>query len=251
MTSSHIGICKLCLTNLELRRSHILSEFLYKHTYDDHHRHAAVKSRQIHVTEKSRGMTYMQNGVREYLLCSNCETQLSRYEKYASELLDSIEILSTSKPGGLESIVIPNVDYKLFKLFQLSILWRASISKDEMFADVFLGPYEEIIRNMILNNNPGKPYEFGCTLYSSEGTKSLKTLIWPPRRFRFAGITCYHFLIFGFEWIYIISKRFTKLPLMESLREDGSLEIFITPITREEFETELHDRFHRIGKYSY
>ena len=130
----------------------------------------------------------------------------------------------------------------MFKLFQLSILWRASISNEEIFAGVKLGPHEETIRNMILNNDPGRPYEYGCALYSSEGTKSLETIIWPPRRFRFAGLICYQFFFFGFEWIYIVSKRLTKIPRVESISEDGILEIFITPISREEFINCLKNR---------
>jgi hypothetical protein len=49
------------------------------------------------------------------------------------------------------------------KLFQLSILWRASVAKGDFFSKVKLKPrHEEEIRKMLLNGEPGKEDRYPC-----------------------------------------------------------------------------------------
>jgi hypothetical protein len=133
------NFCKLCKKEAKLRYSHILPEFFYSNMYDEKHRALKVAS-----DEKER---YFQKGIREYLLCQECETKLSRYEGYAAKLIREIPNFSPDTSGLF--LYSENVDYLRLKLFQLSIIWRASISKDRMFESVKLGRHEEKIRKML------------------------------------------------------------------------------------------------------
>ncbi len=178
------GICKLCKKEAELRRSHILPEFLYADIYDETHRALAVSREKVKVFQK---------GIREYLLCQQCETKLSRYEKYAKDLIQKIPGFSRDASGKF--LYLDAVDYCRFKLFQLSILWRASISTNVAFRQVELGHHEEVIRRMIDQENPGRVFDYGCLMSTMLNTNLLHKLMQSPVRFnkKFLGHTVYKF----------------------------------------------------------
>ena len=65
----------------------------------------------------------VQTGIYEKLLCAECENGIGEYDRYASQILkhDKNLIIEQYSNAG----VLKNVNYSLFKLFQMSILWRA------------------------------------------------------------------------------------------------------------------------------
>src|SRR5437870_3517058 len=68
--------CALCQQVAELCDSHIVPEFFYKPLYDSKHRFFRISS------SPEKHDTTLQKGLRERLLCQQCETRLSRYEGY-------------------------------------------------------------------------------------------------------------------------------------------------------------------------
>lgn len=73
--------CALCLADRPLRESHIIPEFMYQALYDDIHRfHVLSKEPQ----ERNK---LFQKGLREALLCDDCEQYMGRYERYMSLFL--------------------------------------------------------------------------------------------------------------------------------------------------------------------
>ena len=72
------GYCWLCLEETELRKSHVLSEFLYESTYEPLDLERPKQGRMVKVPadtdEKPR---IMQKGLRERLLCGRCERYLN------------------------------------------------------------------------------------------------------------------------------------------------------------------------------
>tara|TARA_B100000315_G_scaffold8245_1_gene8198 strand:+ start:51617 stop:52018 length:402 start_codon:yes stop_codon:yes gene_type:complete len=107
---------------------------------------------------KTRGPAKLQKGIREYLLCEQCEGSLSKYERYVSLILSGQIHIAPHRNGKL--VYLEGVDYKQLRLFGLSVLWRASVSSLKIFEQVKLGPHEEILRRMILNEDPGKPDKY-------------------------------------------------------------------------------------------
>ena len=144
MKNSIIDKCKLCLQNKKLCDSHIISEFLFKPGYDEIHRINELKA-------NTGNSNYIQKGIREYLLCSDCENLISKWEDYSSILLKKMEINEKK-----EAVYLKNINYKYFKLFHLSILWKASIAKGNEFCNVALGPHEEKLRKKLLNEDAGQ-----------------------------------------------------------------------------------------------
>jgi hypothetical protein len=192
-------ICALCREERKLCKSHIIPEFLYTQLYDDKHRVAVLG-------KDFDRMKYEQKGLREHLLCISCESYLSKYEKYASRLLKGEEGKRRRQSARLYSI--EDVDYQLFRLFGLSLLWRASIASGEFFQKVRLGPHQESIRQMILSGDPGRLDTYGFFLgrvLSSELQPD--ALMMQPTISRFEGHRCYRFVFGGFVWVFVVSSH--------------------------------------------
>src|SRR5690606_22273539 len=102
--------------------------------------------------------SYLQKGVREPLLCIDCEEKFSRHEKYVAEVFSGKREVFLSRAGGL--VIAEGIDYTKFKLFALSVLWRAGVSRNNFFRDVELGPHQEKLRYMLLNDHPGESSEY-------------------------------------------------------------------------------------------
>ncbi|CAA9581807.1 MAG: hypothetical protein AVDCRST_MAG86-3242 [uncultured Truepera sp.] len=151
---NNVGVCRLCLQERELRNSHIIPEFLYKPTYDDKHR-----ANDISVDTST--VKFSQKGLRERLLCGGCEGQLSVVERYFANVWYDEAVIPRNLDGYKGDTFSVQVDYVKFKLFHLSILWRASISSLPYFSRVNLGPYEENLRQMVLTLNPGQEHQYG------------------------------------------------------------------------------------------
>jgi len=217
-------ICRLCLKPKELKDSHIISEFLYGSIYDDKHRMMLLD---LSKKTNKRNKIILQTGVREKLLCGECEEKLSKWETYASKIIFHNVPKS---PNDLNNIAVwSGIDYKTFKLFQLSLLWRAGISNLPEFKQVKLGPHEEKIRVMLYDENPGKAYEYGCAITRSKELPEIFTkLIMAPEMIRkINGHRCVRFVINGMFWIYFISSHTKQLELKEVfLSEDGDLKVF-------------------------
>src|SRR5436190_785668 len=110
--------CALCRNDRELRHSHVIPEFMYQPLYDEKHKFWVLSASETSWQE--------QKGLREYLLCNACEVKISRWETYTSRLLSN-RVPTVAKRSG-DLIWVDGADYTQFKLFQLSILWRAAVS---------------------------------------------------------------------------------------------------------------------------
>ena len=183
--------CKLCGHERKLHKSHIIPEFMYKSMYGNDNRFWCVSSK------PKKKNTIKQKGEWERLLCQECELHISKYERYASLLLNGGVEIGVMDHKNI--IKFSDIDYALFKLFQLSILWRASISKRPIFKEVALGKHEEIIRQMLLNNNPGKSNKYGCIMVATmhEGGH-IDSLILQPELKRIDNQIGYRFVFGGF-----------------------------------------------------
>jgi hypothetical protein len=204
------GICQLCGETKDLSYSHIFPEFFYESNYDEDHRFVSVTSHPMH---KPRSM---QKGFREHLLCAECETQFSKYESYAATLLrraDAAPILN----GG---ITLTDVDFKTFRLFGLSLLWRLHLSRTHTFRAVDLGPHAEGIRTMLQREDPGEPHEYGFALIKATGLDTEGEIMIGPAPGRYHGVRVYHFMARGYRWVFLVSRK--PLALQDQLPSIGT-----------------------------
>lgn len=141
--------CRLCQEDTDLMRSHIIPEFMYKSLYDEKNRFHVLTN------HPRKRKLIEQKGIREKLLCQNCKTHISQWERYASLVFSGRANVVSKNEGKL--IHISGIKYTPFKLFALSVLWRAGVSSLKDFEQVSLGPHAEKIRMMLQDGNPGPP----------------------------------------------------------------------------------------------
>jgi hypothetical protein len=218
------GICKLCqLEKPLLNKSHIIPEFMYESLFDNGH-----KLNKLVPVELFKGQGRIQrpsSGVYESgLLCKECDnTIIGGYETYARNALYAKEGEYSDLPectnfitNGVKYTRCKNLHYKEFKLFLLSILWRASISSQDVFNRVKLGPYEESIRQMIYNGNPKEALDFPILMMTWINDKSFPSdIIMHPEINRKENGIRYIFPIAGMVYVFHISS----VSLRQELRE--------------------------------
>jgi hypothetical protein len=223
-----IAECKLCKREAPLQFSHIYPEFFYKPMYDSKHRFIVASSNPEKVDR------YEQKGIREFLLCSKCEQQLSNYERYAREIIYGRPQLYSAKKG--RKLHLKGIDYSKFKLFLLSLIWRMGISKGKFFQEVELGPYEEELRLKILTESPGKEEEFGCFIAGVMLEGEIGHWFLPPSKATLDGITCYRAVIGGLLFMFFITKkRFPPDSTQYLLKENGTMVLRVDELTSIDF----------------
>jgi hypothetical protein len=230
------GPCTLCGDVSLRRQSHIIPEFLYKDLYDDKHRWVGLRP--------NRGPHPQQKGIREYLLCDSCEGRLSIWESYAAAKLPDPPDFALQR-GSRQ--VFPDVDYERFKLFQLSLIWRASVARHRTFYRVELGPHEERIRQMLLEETPGEPWDYGCLMLVPSAGK-LDRICLPFLPVRYQGHQVYCLLARGLIWSFFVSSHLKQFRGAEDfLSEQGELIIRAYKDTSEEMMRKLGSKLRQAG----
>lgn len=213
-------VCALCKEERHLRNSHVIPEFMYKQLYDEKHK--------FWVLSASEPSWEEQKGLREHLLCGECETKLSKWETYTSRLLSNGVPTVAKRTGDL--IWVDGADYEKFKLFQLSILWRAGASNLPMFSKVQLGVHEETIRQRVFSETPGAPSEYGCALYALTTKDGVdRGLIVAPTLCRMEAIHTYHFVFGGLIWLFFVSNHSPSRHLTEGFVQRNGRFAFLAP----------------------
>ena len=204
--------CRLCLQNKELiKNSHIIPDFLYKDLYDE--KHTMIRTEGLDVKSARKIQTGEKEGG---ILCRECDNEiLGSLERYAHRVLytDKEGIIAPvvlHPDGKLTSNQCDNIDYTKFKLFLLSLLWRASISRNPFFSHVDLGPLGEPIRQMLLNSDARGQMDFPCMVSSwrHDQRRMASAAISSPRRIRGEnGGTRYILQIGQFLLVFFVSKN--------------------------------------------
>jgi len=219
-----MAICKLCNTEQKLIDSHIFPEFMYTPMYDEYHQFKVLTTKSPNVLKEPK------KGIYEKLFCKKCDNDiLNKYEDHAAKVMfgdgkKEIEIKET-KFG----LLIRGIDYKLFKLFQISLLWRAAISTRPEIKRISLGAHTEKMRNMLYTGNPGEIYEYGVVIYLfPQSSKEMKDLIVSPElsEKRIEGNRIYRAIFNGLFWTYFISSHSKYYSFKEHfLSKEGVLPI--------------------------
>lgn len=210
-------ICALCLKRRVLCKSHIIPEFMYRPGYDE-------KGRIQQVNAQTGERPFIQKGYRERLLCDDCERFLNDYyEKpvnkawYEKDLLGEI-------PAGLKMAKASGIRYAPFKLFHLSVLWRAAVATGGGFEVVRLGPHTEKIRKMILAGEPGEPHEYPlmATALTMEGQLAhgltSSAAVW-----KHEGLRVYVMIYGGFEWGMGVGSHCPPIIRKTALTKEGTM----------------------------
>jgi len=225
------GICKLCLQQKKLKHSHITPEFMYQNIYDTSPRRFYNIKTDLNNPNNS-GSKLEQKGIREYMLCGDCESLLNKYETYAAETIygkNNISgvIVKKSKQETLNLFVFQcsGFSYSDFKIFQLSLLWRIIVSESESFPTISIdSEIVETLRVAILNQNPLNYDDFGCSMQViSVDKEKINGFIMPPASKE--NVTeILSIVIDGFEYNFFInSKNLPEDYKKLFLKSDGTM----------------------------
>lgn len=195
--------CALCHEPKELCESHIIPDALYKPLFANRQT-AILKS-----VEPGVGTKKMQGGFWEHLLCFDCEQKISVWEAYAERLLLGDGRIPEVEPipGAQGAVFWKNVDYTRFKLFQMSVLWRSSVTQLDFFKGVDLGAREDELRQKILAGDPDDPSFFGCLMFSlTLHGKPTAGIVQAPVSARINSVRRARFIFGGMLWEFELSK---------------------------------------------
>lgn len=135
----------------------------------------------------------------EEMLCQECEYKFQALDDYAAKLLiGNSEIEELRQNGSVIGYKIPQVDYGLLKRFVISLLWRASISKQDFYRKVDLGVLEVLAKKLIWEESPGEKDDFSFVLAKFDGEGTLSKAMLDPHPERWYGRRYYRFYIGGF-----------------------------------------------------
>lgn len=195
------GICRLCHEKRRLCHSHIVPEWCYERLYDGQHRIAVVGP-------KGQHPPHLKKGRREFLLCKRCEGYLNTLYEQPFRTYWRTAVPRQPCPENATQVTLCGFNYRVFKLFHLSILWRLGVcGLPEM--TISLGPYEEKIRKMLLLKDPGPADHYpilGRVLFSGNGCVA-DGLITSALEGRIDGSRVYMICYCGVEWLFVLTDH--------------------------------------------
>ena len=167
---------------------------------------------------------FIQKGWRENLLCEGCEGVINKYETYFAKTWYQQKKL----PDKIENnnIILTGLDYTNFKLFHLSILWRASISTRDEFKNVdIIQRHQERLRKMVLISDPGPEdrYSFFAIVLTDKNNNVFHKAIMQPVNSKYAGHRIYVFIFAGCCWYYFVSNHSMAEHLNYCFSRSGNL----------------------------
>jgi hypothetical protein len=164
------------------------------------------------VDDKKLGKEFKQAGVSDKtLLCESCERLFSPYDahgfKAIIDTLNSKQVYHDTSGNPL-AYIATTADYNLFKMFVLSVLWRASVSSLEFFEGIKLGVHEERIRKMLQNNDAGSENDYPVLCFHQTGHKYPSTVLPPFQQRTGDGINlCRLYLPFNVMFVIKVDSR--------------------------------------------
>lgn len=221
------GDCKLCTNRMELCHSHIIPEFMWRPIYDDNSRALTLDGG----TGKKRPL---QKGLREYMLCRNCEDILQKDETWFSNYWFQNQPLPNPAEG--QYVDLNGFDFEPFFRFHLSILWRAAVATRVEFSAISLGPYKEKIRQFLLGESPGfrkEPSIFGLVLRRPQSHELCQWIVMAPVQSRISGVRTFIFVFGGCAWKYGVSCHAVPFPESLQLKRPGRIVLPIIDYTEE------------------
>lgn len=211
-----VGVCKFCGQEKELIASHIVPKVLYQLEKYGSVVDVDVKNTRIKKDPKH------QNGVKEALLCKECDTELGYFDGYVNKVLN-IEVPKIDKNKTFYDtpcICLPADKYNLDRLrrFFISLLWRSSICS----RPISLGKYQDIALKILKNEIPDNTDLFLPLIYRRVGRGHVNNMtgIFGTK---YLGKRAFIFRFPGYEVMIIINTLHSSSPqTMEIHRQQFS-----------------------------
>ena len=205
-------LCKFCNLKESVKKSHIIPEFMYQHTYDAKHKMVVADDTLDELGER-------QKGYYEPLLCVDCEQYFNdNFEKPCLSFMKKVP--SHAKQGTTVCFdAMPSLE-----LLLLSVIWRASHATGNHWRGVNLGPHESIIKKCLETNATNPSYMFWLYLAVLPDGKIEKGIVSSIQKLNVKGHHLYHFLASGVQFIIKISSHKLLNVTPKSIRFDRTID---------------------------
>lgn len=224
------GNCRLCGQEQSLCRSHIVSEFAYR----------PIKNEKNQIFAIGNKVEKIQKGYVEHLLCQKCELHISKLERrFANLWMDPVRDLCARRANALseEVINVPFPDFNAFKLFHLSVLWRAMVARNFSYGPMTLGPYESKIVSMIRNDDAGQPGDFpvfGFLKINKDGSPDPTVTMLSEAKGRWDHSRVYMMSYAFCEWMFVIAKPAAQWMIDYEAGQRDEQKIWLSPVSLSE-----------------
>lgn len=143
------------------------------------------------------------------LLCAECDNEIGRYDKYAYEVLaHEIDQQKLKSPfgRGLEVYEIGKIRVGIFRMFLVSLVWRAGIARDPMFQLVKLGKYEDRLKQILLGDETKLLDAISAVIVLFRPPK-YPNIMWSPFRSKMDGINMVTFYLPPWKLLLKLDQR--------------------------------------------
>ena len=225
--------CKLCGSDTEkFPKSHIIPDFMYKHLKNE--KSQILRTRMPEGRKLKPALTGFYD---LKLACPECEEKMSKWEGYAEKALygsSNIQMPKAVKLDGLQQQIF-NIDYTKFKLFLLSIIWKASVTTHEFFREISLGDkHQAIFAKMLTDENPGEEDKYPVWMIFTKGDPTKNLAIGQPYRIKTPdNASRYVFPIGPAIYIFHISSHgIDEQMKLNAIKKDNTMQTTFWPISR-------------------
>jgi len=199
-------ICQLCNQEKKLINAHIIPRSFFSDLTEE--------GRAPIVIDDKAGSYPKRTPIGIYdseILCEDCERLFSIWDDYGRQFLsqDIDEDKYVLSNGERLACNFGAYDYARLKMFFLSVLWRASVSKNKFFYQVQLGPYQERLKEIVLSGDPGGRDDFAVAL-SKFDKEANETGYLNPNRVDWEGVN--HYRLYINSYMAIIKVTNMKPP---------------------------------------
>jgi len=180
-------------------------------------------------------------------LCVDCEAKMNKWENYAEKVLYGTTHFKVPKATPTDDPLIQlieGIDYNLFKLFLLSILWRASVATHEFFIEVNLGSaHESSLAKMLIEEDPGEELDYPVMLVFAKGDVGKNVSIGQPYKSKTKeNAVRYVFPISEAIYVFHVSKHgLEDLHKSAAIKKNNTMKVVFWPVSRLHAFLELYD----------
>ena len=164
--------------------------------------------------------TTTQNGIHEdNILCADCDNAIGAFDQYGYKVLTrNIDPQRIITPFGPKHPIYDFgiIDMQKFRLFLISLAWRAGIATDPMFQLVKLGVYEQRLKDALLGT-PDLLEKITAVIILFRPPK-YPDIMWSPFATKESGINVLYFYLPPWKIILKLDQRpfsspFSKIEL--------------------------------------
>lgn len=220
-----MGTCRLCGSKARLVDSHVVPRALHL----DMARYAGSDEAMRIYSDRLTHQPRSQTGVYGQFVCEDCEATFHPWDECGIAWVREYRDGDRGEPllGDRRRGFSTQTGYTNFKLWIMSLLWRAHACEHDLYARIDLGDkWAEELADCLRNRDPKTPeYVAVCASWFNEEVG--KHYMADPHPERYEGVNHVRFYVYGgFTFLIKVDQRKSPTSMRNlMLREDGSLPV--------------------------